>query len=402
MKKILIIFIIALSNSIFSQNSVPDWISNALPVTEKHIKKAKKKRHKYLKKYKDSKEGTLEEKIYYRIKYIDYLKEILNLENKINTIKDGEKPFAYKIFVSGKGDSYLRNLKNKDHVIDIKRDTLLNLVDLLSNKRINKKTFYLPKEAKERNEAYDIIVDYDGENYLLQWSYDYSSIEEFPNFSKWRYKYLLYAERYNNEIREQEKFKITREKQNLDSSKLINKEKKKVKAEKVLCFNKVDDFTGEKITTTNQKKLIVVENKAVKARANQLWNEGIYVDYEMFVFAIKGVKKGKKLMFDVYSKHKTTKPLTYYGIMKKGKSISFKLKNGQIINLKLLNTTYPEINFRHKYSYYENTLALNSDDVLKLKKSPISKIRINYSKGYRDYNVNINDNSIIKILNCLD
>lgn len=65
-----------------------------------------------------------------------------------------------------------------------------------------------------------------------------------------------------------------------------------------------------------------------------------------------------------------------------------------------MQSSTPEINFKYKYSYYENILDLTFKDVEELKKSAVKKVRINYTKGYKDYEVN-DENLLIRQLECV-
>lgn len=404
--RILTLFIFFVFNTVSAQKNVPSWIKNALPITQKNINKIEKRGKTYLEKYKNAEEGSLEKNIFYRIKYINYLKELLELNTKIASIDDGDKPFPFKIFVNGGSYAYLKELPNNkkllkielENEIKIDRDTILKVVDIFSNSHFVDEIGYLPHQINDVDNHYKIIVDYAGKKYQLKNSYDYYTINSFPNFEKWKEKYYAYSKKYNDSIEKfikEKAIKNTLVKDNIRKSN--NLESKRIK-----CTTKVDEFTGKEITTTNQKRLIVIENEVLKEKANELSNKGIYVDYETFVFAVKGIRKGKKIMLDIYTKHKTTDPLLYYGIMVKNSFIDFKLENGEVLNLQLLNTNSPEVNFKYKYSYYENTLVLTQSDISKLKQYPVIKIRINYSKGYKDYDVNVGYNSIEQIINCLD
>lgn len=389
-QKVISILFLIVCKSIFSQ--VPKWIKNAQPVTEKHIAKIQKKGEKYIEKFKDAEENSLEKDVYYRVKYIEYLKRLETFDKEMEKIKDSEKPTPFPIVVVKQYDT---QLVTENETIKIKSDTLLNITDIYNTSYSGKKT---PVDEFRSYGNYEIIVENidKSKTYELKNSYRSSDLNTYPKFSKWLEKYFKYSKLQQEKIAlEKEK---REEKARIENEKKITKLKEK--AQKTTCYTKVDDFTGEKSVTTNQQRLITLESEMMKSQAQSLWEKGIYVDYEMFVFATKTIKKGKYTMIDVYLKHNTDRPLDYYGLISKGKTIDFKLENGKVLNLKFLKSSIPDINYKSKSSVYENILDLTDSDIAELKKSPIEKLRINYSKGYKDYDVTEKD-LIIKQLKCI-
>lgn len=390
MKQTFLTFLLLIiCNSTFGQ--IPSWIKNAQPVTEKHLAKIEKKGKKYIEKFKDAQENSPEKDIYYRVKYIEYLKRLETFEKELANNSESEKPIPFPLVVISE---FRTQLKSGDEIIKIESDTLLNIVDIFKNSYSEEKT---PIDEFRSYSNYRIIIENNDKSkmYELENSYDSSELNTYPKFAEWIEKYLIYSKKEISRLKleKEEKEKIAK----AENDKKLKELKEKAKL--TTCNTKIDDFTGEKSVFTNQQRLVTLENETVKSQAQELWEQGIYADYEMFVFAITTIKKGKNTMIDVYLKHKTDRPLDFYGLIKQGETIDFKLKNGKVINLKFLKSSIPDINYKYKYSIYENILDLTEKDVIELKKSPVQKVRINYTKGYKDYDVTEND-LIIKQLKC--
>ncbi len=378
------------SNIVSSQ--VPDWIKNALPVKEKHLKKIDKKGDEYLDKYKSFPENSVERRVYYRIKYIDYLKRMETLNNEISKVTDSIKPFPFPLFVSPEKKADISTFNGDRKTTRIKNDTLLYVVDLLEG---YSKIMPIQKDDYSSNSYKIIIEDKSNKQFVLEYAYNNYELAEYPHFNKWKEKYLLYAYKEAQKIRQTEKkqqeaeLKIKKERDSVQED--INKELKTL----ILCNTSTDDFTGLKTIETNQKRLIVIENESVK---EMYPNE----DYEMFVCAFKAIKTGNKRVLDVYLKFKTDHPLDFYGIIEKGALIEFKLENNKIIKLPFTNTVTPTIRTKYKYSYYENGLSVSEKDITEFLASNVKKIRIHFSKGYKDYDVEKeNGNLFIKQINCI-
>lgn len=390
MKHTLIIFILFFGK--FSFGQVQGWLKNAQPVTEKNIEKIEKKGDKYIERFKNYPENTLEKDIYYRVKYIDYLKRLESFQNELNLIQDSLKPSPFPLVVIKDFDT---KIVSKNETVRIESDTLINIIDIFEDSYSDEN---LPINEFRDYRKYKFIIENTDKTktYVLENSYKSNELKEYPKFSNWLDKYLLYSvkKRKEIELEKQKKYELEQAEKE-EKTKALNEI-----ARITTCNTTIDDFTGEKSTFTNQQRLVLIENETVKSRANELWDKGIYVDYEMFVFAIKTIKKGKNTMIDVYLKHKTDRPLDFYGLIRKGETIDFKLENGKVINLKFLQSSTPEINFKYKYSYYENILDLTFKDVEELKKSAVKKVRINYTKGYKDYEVN-DENLLIRQLECV-
>lgn len=389
LKPLYVLLIFFYSNIVSSQ--VPDWIKNALPVTEKHLKKIDKKGDEYMNKYKSFPENSTERKVYYRIKYIDYLKRMETLNNEISKVTDSLKPFAFPLFVSPEKKADLSTFEGEKKTTRIKTDTLLYVVDLLEG------YFKTPiaKDDYNRN-SYKIIVQNEANiKFVLEYAYNNYELAEYPHFDQWKEKYFLYASKEAQRIRKVEK-KEQEERQKKQEEKKaeqesINNELKST----VLCTNSIDDFTGLKTIETNQKRFIVIENETVKEKYPS-------EDYEMFVCAFTAIKTGNKRILNVYLKFRTDRPLDFYGIIEKGALIEFKLENNKIIKLPFTNTVTPTIRAKYKYSYYENGLSVSEKDVSDFLSSNVKKMRVHFSKGYKDYDVEKeNGDLFIKQITCI-
>lgn len=402
MKKTSLTIFLVLSTLFYSNitySQVPDWIKNALPVKEKHLKKIDKKGDEYMEKYKSFPENSIEKKVYYRIKYIDYLKRMETLNNEVSNVKDSIKPFPFPLFVSPEKKSDISNLEGDRKSIRIKTDTLLYVIDL-----IGRHSKIMPADEEDYNSnSYKIIVqNEENKKFILEYSYNNYELAEYPHFNKWKEKYFLYASKEAQRIRKAEKEiqekSLKEEKAKEVEQERIDKELKNT----VLCKTSTDDFTGLKTIETNQKRLIIIENEVVKEKAQDLWQQGIYADYEMFVCAFTAIKTGNKRTLDVYLKFNTDRPLDFYGIIEKGTLIEFKLENSKIVKLPFTNTVTPTIKTKYKYSYYENSLSVSEKDLMEFMASNVKKIRIHFSKGYKDYDVEKeNSDLFLKQIKCI-
>lgn len=380
MKKTFLNFLLALSALFYSNmvsSQVPDWIKNALPVKEKHLKKIDKKGDEYMDKYKSFPENSMEKKVYYRIKYIDYLKRLESFNDEVSKVADSIKPFPFPLFISPEKKAELSTFEGERKTTRIKTDTLLYVVDMLEG---YSKIMPVQKDTYNSN-SYKIIVQNEANiKFVLEYAYNNYELAEYPHFDQWKEKYFLYASKEAQRIRkvekEEQEERQKKQKEKEAEQERINKELKTI----VLCTNSIDDFTGLKTIETNQRRLITIENETVK---EMYPNE----DYEMFVCAFKAIKTGNKRILDVYLKFRTDRPLDFYGIIEKGTLIEFKLENNKIIKLPFTNTVTPTIRAKYKYSYYENSLSVSEKDVSEFLTSNVKKIRIHFSKGYKDYDV---------------
>ena len=367
---------------------VPNWLKNAQPLTDQEIALIEKKGPKMVKAYKDYPEDSDEKQITYRINNIPYLKKLEKLRYDLTTLPGGSKPKAFPLYLSRFLNTKAQTIESKNispqkKEIAFLNDTIVDVVDVIFPLEYYTERTFTPLNNKVRLPGMSLVI-IDKNNVLYQLKKVYYDIEQnYPDFADWLYKYKLYGDT----LYEKDNAKNTTTKNEIALS--------------VTCNSSIDDFTNEKITITNQRSLITIKSDLIIDRSEELEKQGYYIDAEDFVFAITGRKIGKNKMLDIYLSIGKKSFNDYYGILKEGSTIQFKLDNGKVVKLPYIKTSSPELKSNNVQIFYRNTLLVTDNDVSEFLNSNIRKIRIHYSEGYRDYEVSENNDLLKKIMECI-
>ena len=156
--------------------------------------------------------------------------------------------------------------------------------------------------------------------------------------------------------------------------------------------NEIDEFTGVKKVIMKEQDLISHTPEEFKKyyRNQELTNAQVYcarVDDKKAVY--------------INWKLNTESAYKIYGSIKSDSKFMVKLVSGDIVDLVFLKSNTGDSNDSLKYTTYLSYCLLGDESVQALQKSPVEKIRMYWSKGYKEYPV-VEPNLFIDQLPCIE
>jgi len=102
-------------------------------------------------------------------------------------------------------------------------------------------------------------------------------------------------------------------------------------------------------------------------------------------FLLEG-KEGKALLVMKW-RVQTPEGFSYFGFIKKGKSLDLHLQNGQIISLIFTQEAEPKEFTKYGFSSYQTSLELTTSQIHQLKSSVVVKTIMNWSRRSEEYKI---------------
>lgn len=102
-------------------------------------------------------------------------------------------------------------------------------------------------------------------------------------------------------------------------------------------------------------------------------------------FSLEG-KAGKALLAMKW-RVQTPEGFSYFGFIKKGKSLDLHLQNGQTISLVFSNEAEPKEYPKYGFSSYQTSLELTTKQIHQLKNSVVVKAIMNWSRRSEEYKI---------------
>ena len=151
------------------------------------------------------------------------------------------------------------------------------------------------------------------------------------------------------------------------------------KADCVLAFNGVDEFSGKKRKDVDKQLFFTHTNEELRS----IFKDQDYMTCTGYLSSLSGGLKFLTLNITIASKSAQRE----YGILEKGALINIKLLDGE--NVKLVNskTNMGLEDPLEGTVAYRGQYIISSGDEKKLKRSEVDKVRIIWSSGYEDYEI---------------
>lgn len=157
--------------------------------------------------------------------------------------------------------------------------------------------------------------------------------------------------------------------------------------------NEVDDFTGDTKIVTEPELFVAHTDSSLMKYYKRKKHQ--YLEIEFYTGRVNEAK-GLYLFATIQTK----KAYEYYGSLRSDAKIMFKMSNGEMIELKFLKSDAGDMDYDGNKTTYSNVLGVTDEEVETFINNDVEKIRVYWSKGYEDYDVD-NKGLLRKQFSCL-
>lgn len=140
--------------------------------------------------------------------------------------------------------------------------------------------------------------------------------------------------------------------------------------------NEVDEFTEKVIKVLNPQNLI----KHTPDNLQSFYKKESFVETAAFLASSNG-----NVFLYMNWIIRSKKAYDTYGYIKKGAKLMLKLENGEVVDLSFRKSDTGDIDYDDNLTSFMSTCYISPENMSLLKKSPIQKIRMSWTKGYQEY-----------------
>ena len=144
--------------------------------------------------------------------------------------------------------------------------------------------------------------------------------------------------------------------------------------------NEVDEFTNTTKIVTHSKMFIEHTDSSLLKYYKRKSHS--YFELETYCAKINDLR-----VIYFYIRIDSKNAYKYFGSISTDAKCIFKLKSGKTVTLNFSKYDTGDTNYERNYTSYSPYLVIPNDDYDLLKKDPVEKIRIYWSKGYEDYDI---------------
>jgi len=158
--------------------------------------------------------------------------------------------------------------------------------------------------------------------------------------------------------------------------------------------NEIDEFTNtSKVVTRSELYIAQTDSSLMKYYKRKTHS---YFELETYCAKINDTR-----VLYTYIRIDSKNAYKYYGSLSTDAKVILKMEDGSTITLKIAKYDTGDMNYEKNYTSYSPYMIIDPDTYESLKTKKATKIRIYWSKGYEDYDVN-NPNVLLNQMKCIE